>query len=350
MAEPRHILSDAPARGKIGKQIRLPFSKAVEIAVKSLRVRFWRSMLTVSSIILAIAFLTDVLASSRLQSAVAIGLKDGAPRLNALNRAVDEAWRPLEDELSKRFGTRRQEYKSCADQLYAGETARFKASLVLAAQDKTNPVRLAGLPCDNAVLASLAARLREAGLAPDLGGWPEPGLALAGIKGVMQAEADRVGRVQLALQREGLDPAAPVEKLRRISPTSWWLILISLTVCAVGITNAMLMSVTERFREIGTMKCLGALDSFIVKLFLLESTLQGVAGTGVGIVIGFVIMLASGLAAFGGSVFEFIPWLQMGLIAVYAVLIGAGLSIAGAILPALRAAQMAPVEAMRADE
>ena len=46
-------------------------------------------------------------------------------------------------------------------------------------------------------------------------------------------------------------------------------------VAFVGVLNAMLMSVTERFREIGTMKCLGALNSFIVKLFLIESLFQG---------------------------------------------------------------------------
>ncbi|HOT52163.1 MAG TPA: hypothetical protein PLI07_14365, partial [Candidatus Hydrogenedentes bacterium] len=53
--------------------------------------------------------------------------------------------------------------------------------------------------------------------------------------------------------------------------TQVWLAAISLLVCVVGITNAMLMSVTERYREIGTMKCLGALDWFVVKLFLIEA-------------------------------------------------------------------------------
>ncbi len=57
-----------------------------------------------------------------------------------------------------------------------------------------------------------------------------------------------------------------------------WLVSLSLLVCLVGITNAMLMSVMERFREIGTMKCLGALDSFIMKLFLIESLVLGAAG------------------------------------------------------------------------
>ena len=54
-----------------------------------------------------------------------------------------------------------------------------------------------------------------------------------------------------------------------------WLVVMSLLVSAVGITNSMLMSVTERYKEIGTMKCLGALDNFIVKLFILVSGVLG---------------------------------------------------------------------------
>jgi putative ABC transport system permease protein len=46
-----------------------------------------------------------------------------------------------------------------------------------------------------------------------------------------------------------------------------WIIILSLLVCVVGIVNAQLMAVTERFREIGTMKCLGALDRFVLRLF-----------------------------------------------------------------------------------
>ena len=50
----------------------------------------------------------------------------------------------------------------------------------------------------------------------------------------------------------------------------------------VGIINAMLMSVTERIREIGTMKCLGALDAFILKIYFIEAALQGLIGTAMG--------------------------------------------------------------------
>ena len=70
---------------------------------------------------------------------------------------------------------------------------------------------------------------------------------------------------------------------------SIWLVVMSLLVCSVGITNSMLMSVTERFKEIGTMKCLGALDSFVVTLFLLESGMMGICASVLGWAVGFGI-------------------------------------------------------------
>ena len=76
------------------------------------------------------------------------------------------------------------------------------------------------------------------------------------------------------------------EESTGISMKDKWLIIMSLIVCVVGIANSMLMAVTERFQEIGTMKCLGALDRFVVRLFLLESGFQGLAGALIGALIG----------------------------------------------------------------
>ena len=109
------------------------------------------------------------------------------------------------------------------------------------------------------------------------------------------------------------------------------------------------MSVTERFREIGTMKCLGALDSFIVKLFLLESTFQGVAGTTAGIIIGFLLTLGLALLDYGSFVIDYFPGAGIVQSAFYALIAGTVLSLIGALLPAYRAAKMEPVEAMRSD-
>src|SRR5262249_50437312 len=74
---------------------------------------------------------------------------------------------------------------------------------------------------------------------------------------------------------------------------------LALLVAFIWSLNSMLMSVTERFREIGTMKCLGALDGFIVRLFLLESLFQGVVGTVAGIVIGVSLSLLEQIISYG---------------------------------------------------
>ena len=83
--------------------------------------------------------------------------------------------------------------------------------------------------------------------------------------------------IDLAMQESGRTEqitSLEEEQEQGISTKDIWLIIMSLIVCVVGIANSMLMAVTERFQEIGTMKCLGALDRFVVRLFLLESGFQ----------------------------------------------------------------------------
>jgi ABC-type antimicrobial peptide transport system permease subunit len=129
-----------------------------------------------------------------------------------------------------------------------------------------------------------------------------------------------------------------------------WIILLSLLVCVVGIVNAQLMAVTERFREIGTMKCLGALDRFILRLFLLEAGMQGLVGAAVGALAGGSFALMNAIASFGVIAFRTLPWADFFLSLVYAVLVGALLSLLGVIYPAIIAARMQPVEAMRIEQ
>ena len=134
-----------------------------------------------------------------------------------------------------------------------------------------------------------------------------------------------------------------------ISTKDKWLIIMSLIVCVVGITNSMLMSVTERFREIGTMKCLGALDHFVVILFLLESGFQGFAGALAGALIGLVASLLMGLANFGLDIFMDFPLLSVLLWILGASVLGMLLAVVGAAFPAWRAAKLPPAEAMRTE-
>lgn len=151
------------------------------------------------------------------------------------------------------------------------------------------------------------------------------------------------------LQASGYDVGLGDTSLQA-SPKQRWLILLSLLVCIVGIINAQLMSVTERFREIGTMKCLGALDRFIVRIFVLEAGFQGLAGASAGAVLGALVAIVSGLFRFGLSSFSSLLWADILVSIAVSVLIGTALSLLGVLYPALLAARMQPVEAMRVDQ
>ncbi len=129
-----------------------------------------------------------------------------------------------------------------------------------------------------------------------------------------------------------------------------WLVVMSLLVCGVGITNAMLMSVTERFQEIGTMKCLGALDSFIVRLFLIEALALGILGSVLGMLLGHLAMLGIFAIREGSlSVAAKMDWGQMLTYLLLCVLIGTVITLISAIAPAVRAARMRPAVALRSE-
>ncbi len=122
---------------------------------------------------------------------------------------------------------------------------------------------------------------------------------------------------------------------------------ISLLVGGIGIMNVMFTAVLERTREIGVMKAIGARNSDVLWLFLIESGLLGVAGGIIGIIIGAGI--AKGVefganTAFGpGTITAVFPiWLIAGAL-VFSFVVGA----LSGVLPARRASKLRPVEALR---
>ena len=117
---------------------------------------------------------------------------------------------------------------------------------------------------------------------------------------------------------------------------------ISAVVGGIVIMNVMLVAVTERTKEIGVRRAVGATQSDILRQFLTESVLQCVAGGLVGIAIGFGCALAlRTFTAFPASVQIWV--------ALLGVVLSSAIGIFFGIYPAMRAARLDPVVALRAD-
>lgn len=123
-----------------------------------------------------------------------------------------------------------------------------------------------------------------------------------------------------------------------------WLSATSLVMCLVGVTNAMLMSVAERFREIGTIKCLGAPDGFIVKVFFMEAMLIGLVGSIAGSILGSALM---GLVLTIGG-FD-VPASGVAVNVLISILVGVVVTVLAAIAPAVQAAKMPAAAALRVE-
>ena len=115
---------------------------------------------------------------------------------------------------------------------------------------------------------------------------------------------------------------------------------ITLLGASVALMNIMLVSVTERTREIGTRKALGANQRIIVLQFLAEAILVSVMGGILGTVLGLFVGNALALAMDSPAVFP-LQWMILAL--VVSVLVG----IISGWYPARQAAKLDPIEALR---
>jgi putative ABC transport system permease protein len=117
---------------------------------------------------------------------------------------------------------------------------------------------------------------------------------------------------------------------------------LSLLVGGIGVMNIMLVSVTERTREIGLRKALGAPPAAIRRQFLVEATVLGLAGGVLGAVLGIACALL--LPGLLGTTIVVSPTAVIGSIAI-AMAIG----VIFGVYPATRAARMAPIDALRSE-
>ncbi len=119
---------------------------------------------------------------------------------------------------------------------------------------------------------------------------------------------------------------------------------ISLVVGGIGIMNIMLVSVTERTREIGIRKAVGARRKDILSQFLIEALVVSLAGGSIGVAIGIVISRVAGQLNLNGQVIPSIVapesvMLAFGVSAIIGLFFG--------IYPAMRASRLNPIQALR---
>ncbi|MCF0167843.1 MAG: FtsX-like permease family protein [Bacteroidales bacterium] len=116
--------------------------------------------------------------------------------------------------------------------------------------------------------------------------------------------------------------------------------LITILGSCVALMNIMLVSVRERRREIGARKALGATSGLIALQFLLESALVCLSGGAIGIILGTAVGNAVSAAL---SIPPCIPWEWIA--AAFAICLFAG--VASGLIPARRAAELNPIEALK---
>jgi putative ABC transport system permease protein len=117
------------------------------------------------------------------------------------------------------------------------------------------------------------------------------------------------------------------------------------------ILNTFRTVVSERRHDIGMLRAIGASRGLILGMFLVESTIQGVLGTAIGIVVGgsFALLLINGMR---GIVTSLLRVSVSGIVIspsafIQAAVLGVGITVASALLPALSASRITPMEALR---
>jgi len=120
------------------------------------------------------------------------------------------------------------------------------------------------------------------------------------------------------------------------------IVSVSLLVGGIGIMNIMLVSVTERTREIGICKALGAQRHHILMQFLIEAVILSILGGLIGLGLGYVLGMVAA---------KMIPNFPSAAVPWWAVLLSFGFSsvvgVVFGIMPAAKAANLDPIEALR---
>ncbi|MHB9134096.1 MAG: ABC transporter permease [Armatimonadota bacterium] len=344
---------------QIGVQVKLPFSTAFQISLQGIRIRLGRALVTISGVVLGIAFLMSVLTGQLISQATAEQQQRRQTEKLMQNMVKSE----LGSIQGKNIGvivvgTLSPEENSLLQKIVADKPALVNAFGVQMAGMQTVDVKAVGNEADlvlvlgdgkivDASLAELSANMAQKVIIDA----QAPGVRTYADGGNVPAKVTLISFAGNQANAASLAAAAQQQRVRTI-----WIVTISLLVTVIGITNALLMSVTERFKEIGTMKCLGALSSFIRMLFLIESALIGFVGSLVGMIIGVLFPMlvhsftdADTISEGFNLVFTSMNYQYLLIASLASVVVGTLLSIFAAIYPATFASKMVPASALRSN-
>ncbi len=336
---------------QIGSQVRLPMNRAVQIAVQGIRIRLGRSLVTVSGVVLGIAFLMSNVAGQLISDSLA--------REKETRQIVTLMESLVRSEVGAAAG------KTLAVAVFGDMSGAEEVLLTRVSALPFDTIRIAGGKCPRGVAttpdkvgegAYLLLVLGDDKAVPHTVDELTGGMARTGMMDAVETRT-YAGEPPVGVKRDLLFGKETKEQMARMQAQAEqarfrtiWVAVISLLVTIISISNALLMSVTERIREIGTMKCLGALSSFIRRMFLIESAFIGFAGSVAGMLLGALIPIVIYGWIFGFELmFSEISYVKLLLSCAGCVVVGTILSMVAAIYPANFAARMVPASALRSN-
>lgn len=334
----------------IPEQVRLPASVAFEVVIQGFKIRLGRSIVTLTGIVLGVAFLMSVLTANIIRAGLGeeiaarqstermLGfLSAGTGPLAGRSLAVLASTAPGDVEI----------------RLLRALEASKVSSIRWLGEKSTIP---SGFPAVVAVASPEEAAQDASGVLL-IGGFHDQAEIVKALAGARQPVVATIGELEpmtgvrvILLGQQPLSGEDAGQQATRERARSIWIITIALLVTLICISNSLLMSVTERFKEIGTMKCLGALSSFIRQVYFIESSLLGTLGSLAGALLGLLFAMAMYGATYGfGLIFSALSPGLMALLFIVSVIAGLVISILATIYPANFASRMVPATALRSN-
>lgn len=339
---------------RIPDQVKLPLAIAFAVVIQGLKIRIGRSLVTITGVVCGIAFLMSILTGQLVKKGVA---EEDATRVE-VGRVMSFIRGELPKFQDRTVGIVGQGTLSEVETRVAFAFTKELGANKVILQKGLTPVAPRQIPESSEGDAQTADIIFLMGAAKNIKDFNFRGFTEKANNSIIattindveakQINVDEARFVKLARELTDEEKAKIEADKVKEKFRNTWIAIISLLVTVIGITNAMLMSVTERFREIGTMKCLGALSSFVTEMFVLEASLMGVVGGVVGAIFGAIFAIVIYIITYGaGLVLSSMPLAAVLLYGLYSVIAGVVLSIISALYPARVAAAMVPATALR---